>query len=123
MDTGDKRARDLVLYIAAALAALIVAGGIYAAHSGKTTKEIFVAVVLFLLSLALFGMLLRDFRAHWKTARCWMTLSFLFVIHLSAGALALHFHPFDAKALLLVLILIAPEYQVLKVFVSSVLNA
>ena len=123
METEEKRVRKIFLYVGSfAVAAIAVAGGIYAAHSGNAVKEIIAKVAFFLLSLGVFGMLVRDYRAYWKTARCWMTLSLLFVLHLAAGAFVLHQTPFGQKLFLVALIVFPSEYQILKVFLNSAMN-
>lgn len=123
MDTQDQRVRDFLLYLGAGLAvAGIAVAGIYAAHSDKPTKEIFANAALFLISLGLFAMLLRDYRAYWRTVRCWVTLSLLFVFHLAAGALVLHLTPFGPKLFLVALIVFPSEYQILGVFLNAAFN-
>ena len=123
MDTEDQRVRDLLLFLGVGLAvAAIAVAGIYAAHSGKPTKEIFATLALFLVSLGVFGMLIRDYRAYWRTVRCWVTLSLLFVFHLAAGALVLHLTPFGPKLFLVALIVFPSEYQILEVFLNSAFN-
>ncbi len=123
IETKEKRERNLFMYVGSfAVAAIAAAGGIYAAHSGKAVKETFATVVFFLLSLGIFGMLVRDYRAHWRTVRCWMTLSLLFVLHLAAGAFVLHQTPFGQKLFLVALIVFPSEYQILRVFLNSAMN-
>jgi hypothetical protein len=112
----DKRVRDLFLYIGIAFAVvgIAVACAIYTAQSGIGIHEAFAPTTLFFMTIIIFGWLMRDNRAHLKTIRFWMILSFLFVVHLVAGALVLRLHLFDRNDLLLILIILAPEYLVLK---------
>ena len=122
---GKTRFFDLVLYIGLAIAVLgIVLGGAFfsAKHPDINDDVIEIPTLLLLVSLLMFGMLVRDFYAYVKTARLWLSICFLFIAHLGAGVFLGHMHRFHGNYMLLVLIILIPEYLILKKVLGALID-
>ncbi|SRR6266496_1088952 len=123
----DKRAQDFLIYIGIALAVVaIVLGGAYisATHPQIDNGAIEVPTLLFLVSLLMFGMLIRDYYTHVRTPRLWWMLAFMFSAHFAAGIVLGRLHLFQrGNDMLLVLTILIPERAVFRVIVGTLLGA
>jgi hypothetical protein len=119
MSKESNWARDLKLYVCIALAVVgvILAGAYYAAtHNGTDPDSILIPLLLFLVSLGIFGKLVQDYYAYLKTSRLWWAISCMFVGHLAVGAVLAHQELLDLhNFILLVLIIAIPEYITLRI--------
>ncbi len=116
---------EFVLYIGIAIAVLgvILGGAFYTAqHRDIDTDVIKIPTLLFLVSLLMFGMLIRDYYSHLKEARLWRILLFMFIAHLGTGGVLEHLHRFQGNYMLLVLIILIPEYLMLKKLLGALLG-
>lgn len=108
---------DFVLYLGIAIAVLgIVLGGAFytAQHRDIDADVIKIPTLLFLVSLLMFGMLVRDYYSHLSEARLRWAILFIFITHIGTGVFLERLHRFQGNYMLLVLIILIPEYLILK---------
>jgi FtsH-binding integral membrane protein len=124
MSKENKRSRDFLLYVGIAIVVVVIAAvcATYAADNGLDIQEAFVPTTLFFTTLFLFGWFIQCYRHRLKSARFWGVLTCMFVIHLVAGALVLRSHLFARDDLLLALIVLGPEYMVIKCLLAFALK-
>jgi hypothetical protein len=127
MESKDNRASDLLLYVAIALGIVgVIAALVFflSAHPEIDGDAVEIATSLFLVSLLMLGMLIRDYYDHEKTARFWWAISFVFIAQLVAGAVLQHLHLFQkGRDMRLVLIILFPEYLTYRVLIGALLQA
>jgi hypothetical protein len=124
MTKNNARSRDFLLYVGIAIVVVVIAGvcATYTADNGLDIQEAFVPTTLFFTTLFLFGWFIHSYRRQLKIARFWVVLSCMFVIHLVAGDLVLRWHLFASNDLLLVLMVLGPEYMVIKCLLGLALK-
>lgn len=124
MAKSDTRTRDFLLYLGIAIVVVVIAGvcATYTSDNGLDIQEAFVPTTLFFTTLILFGWFIHLYRHQLKVARFWGVLSCMFVMHLVAGVLILRSHLFERNDLLLVLIVLGPEYMAIKLLLGFALR-
>ncbi len=75
-----------------------------------------IPLLLFLVSLGIFGKLIQDYYAYLKSSRLWWSISCMFLGHLAVGTVLVHWGLFDLhNFILLILIITIPEYVALRI--------
>jgi hypothetical protein len=118
---ADKEAYDYVLFIGIAfgVVGIILVEAFCVARYAINARDIAVPAGLLFLSLLMFGMLIRDYRAHLKAALFWWTIARIFIPHLAVGAALQHLHLLRVCNIPLALFILVPEYLTVKAFLGT----